>query len=72
MAICDLQMRGVPNDLLPGQPLCGPRTTVMVEATVQLLRRLHHYENWTAHINQHMVAKLELIGPLIQDGARTG
>ncbi|XP_048876533.1 probable E3 ubiquitin-protein ligase HERC1 isoform X3 [Brienomyrus brachyistius] len=72
VAICDLQMRGVPNDLLPGQPLCSPRATVMVEATVQLLRRLHHYENWTAHINQHMVAKLELIGPLIQDGARTG
>ncbi|CAB1352023.1 unnamed protein product [Coregonus sp. 'balchen'] len=41
VALCDLQMRGMPSDLLPGEPLCSPRTTVLLEATVQLLRRLH-------------------------------
>uniref|UniRef100_A0A8C7IFA5 HECT-type E3 ubiquitin transferase n=1 Tax=Oncorhynchus kisutch TaxID=8019 RepID=A0A8C7IFA5_ONCKI len=64
VALCDLQMRGMPSDLLPGEPLCSPRTTVLLEATVQLLCRLHQCDGyWTQHINQHMQSRLELIGP---------
>ncbi|CDQ98182.1 unnamed protein product [Oncorhynchus mykiss] len=69
VALCDLQMRGMPSDLLPGEPLCSPRTTVLLEATVQLLRRLHQCDGyWTQHINQHMQSRLELIGPLMKEG----
>ncbi|KAJ7986812.1 hypothetical protein DPEC_G00332260 [Dallia pectoralis] len=69
VALCDLQMRGMPCDLLPGEPLCSPRTTVLLEATVQLLRKLHQCDgHWTEHINQHMQTRLELIGPLMKEG----
>ncbi|XP_062334757.1 probable E3 ubiquitin-protein ligase HERC1 [Osmerus eperlanus] len=67
VALRDLQMRGMPSDLLPGEPLCSPRATVLLEATVQLLRRLHPCAPWTPHLNQHMQARLELIGPLMRD-----
>ncbi|XP_029920656.1 probable E3 ubiquitin-protein ligase HERC1 isoform X2 [Myripristis murdjan] len=67
VALCDLQMRGMPSDLLPGEPLCSPRTTVVLEACVQLLRRLHQCDHWTPHINQHIQMHLELIGPLMKE-----
>uniref|UniRef100_UPI003AAEB7BA probable E3 ubiquitin-protein ligase HERC1 n=1 Tax=Centroberyx gerrardi TaxID=166262 RepID=UPI003AAEB7BA len=67
VALCDLQMRGMPSDLLSGEPLCSPRTTVLLEATVQLLRRLHQCDQWTPHINQHIQTHLELIGPLMKE-----
>ncbi|XP_066501303.1 probable E3 ubiquitin-protein ligase HERC1 isoform X2 [Hoplias malabaricus] len=69
VALCDLQMRGMPSDLLPGDPLCSPRTTVLLEATVQLLRRLHHCDEWAPHINLHMSRRLDLIGLIIREGA---
>ncbi|XP_035245722.1 probable E3 ubiquitin-protein ligase HERC1 isoform X2 [Anguilla anguilla] len=68
VALCDLQMRGMPSDLLPGEPLCSPRGTVLLEASVQLLRRLHLCDGWTPHINQHIESRLELIGPLLCEG----
>ncbi|XP_036385733.1 probable E3 ubiquitin-protein ligase HERC1 isoform X2 [Megalops cyprinoides] len=68
VALCDLQMRGMPSDLLPGEPLCSPRATVLLEATVQLLRRLHLCDGWTAHVNQHVQSRLELIAPLLREG----
>ncbi|KAK1176357.1 putative E3 ubiquitin-protein ligase HERC1 isoform X1 [Acipenser oxyrinchus oxyrinchus] len=71
VALCDLQMRGVPRDLLPGDPLCSPRATVLVEAGIQLMRRLHRHDSWTASINKYMQARLERISPLMKEG-RTG
>ncbi|XP_072518712.1 probable E3 ubiquitin-protein ligase HERC1 isoform X2 [Salminus brasiliensis] len=70
VALCDLQMRGMPSDLLPGDPLCSPRATVLLEATVQLLRRLHHSDDWAPHINLHISRRLEFIGPVLKEGAR--
>ncbi|XP_076014530.1 putative E3 ubiquitin-protein ligase HERC1 isoform X2 [Genypterus blacodes] len=67
VALQDLQMRGVPSDLLPGAPLCSPRNTVLLESTVQLLRGLHRCDQWTPHINQHIHTHLELIGPLLKE-----
>ncbi|XP_073680135.1 probable E3 ubiquitin-protein ligase HERC1 [Garra rufa] len=68
VALCDLQMRGMPSDLLPGEPLCSPRATVLLESTVQLLRRLYVNDDWVQHINQHMLNKLQLINPLMREG----
>ncbi|KAM3600471.1 uncharacterized protein V6R79_024041 [Siganus canaliculatus] len=67
VALRDLQMRGMPSNLLPGEPLCSPRTTVLLESTVQLLRRLHQCDQWTSHINQYIHSHLELIGPLLKE-----
>ncbi|XP_051786021.1 probable E3 ubiquitin-protein ligase HERC1 isoform X2 [Erpetoichthys calabaricus] len=65
----DLQMRGIPHDLLPGDPLCSPYPTVLLEAAIHLIRRLYHIDNWTVHINKYMQARLELIGPIVNGGA---
>lgn len=67
VALRDMQMRGMPSNLLPGEPLCSPRTTVLLESTVQLLRRLHQCDNWSSHINQHVLSHLELIGVLLRE-----
>uniref|UniRef100_A0A8B9H6W4 HECT-type E3 ubiquitin transferase n=1 Tax=Astyanax mexicanus TaxID=7994 RepID=A0A8B9H6W4_ASTMX len=68
VALCDLQMRGMPSDLLPGDPLCSPQVTVLLEATVQLLRRLHHSDDWAPHVNLHISRRLEFIGPVMKEG----
>ncbi|KAF7696652.1 hypothetical protein HF521_005070 [Silurus meridionalis] len=70
VSLCDLQMRGVPSDVLPGDPLCCPRSAVLLEATVQLLRRLHHTEAWTPHINLYMTRRLELISIIMREGTQ--
>ncbi|XP_066566869.1 probable E3 ubiquitin-protein ligase HERC1 isoform X2 [Amia ocellicauda] len=72
VALCDLQMRGMPNDLQPGEPLCSPRSTVLLEATIQLLRKLHRHDCWMSHINKHMQTRLELIGPLMKEAGKAG
>ncbi|XP_038590219.1 probable E3 ubiquitin-protein ligase HERC1 isoform X7 [Micropterus salmoides] len=67
VALRDLQMRGMPSNLLPGEPLCSPQTTVLLESTVQLLRRLHQCDQWASHINHYIHTHLELIGPLLKE-----
>uniref|UniRef100_A0A3P9CXN8 Uncharacterized protein n=1 Tax=Maylandia zebra TaxID=106582 RepID=A0A3P9CXN8_9CICH len=67
VALSDLQMRGMPSSLLPGDPLCSPRATVLLESTVHLLRRLHQCDQWSPHINQYIHTHLELIGPLLRE-----
>nr|XP_015798394.2 probable E3 ubiquitin-protein ligase HERC1 isoform X1 [Nothobranchius furzeri] len=67
VALRELQMRGMPSNLLPGEPLCSPQTTVLLESTVQLLRRLNQCEHWCSHINQHIHSHLELIGVLLRE-----
>lgn len=67
MALHDLQMRGMPSNLLPGEPLCSPRSMVLVESTVQLLRRLHRCDQWAPLINKYIHSQLELIGPLLKE-----
>lgn len=67
VALRDLQMRGMPSNLLPGEPLCSPRMTVLLELTLHLLRRLHQCDEWASHINQYIHSHLELIGPLLKE-----
>ncbi|KAL4641964.1 putative E3 ubiquitin-protein ligase HERC1 isoform X1 [Arapaima gigas] len=59
--ICDMQMRGTPRDLLPGDPICSPVATVLAEATTQLIRILHRTDRWTHHINKNMMQRLHKI-----------
>ncbi|XP_014842886.1 PREDICTED: probable E3 ubiquitin-protein ligase HERC1 isoform X1 [Poecilia mexicana] len=67
VALRDLQMRGMPSNLLPGEPLCSPRTTVLLESTVHLLRRLHQCDHWSSLINQYIHSHLELIGVILRE-----
>ncbi|XP_043542936.1 probable E3 ubiquitin-protein ligase HERC1 isoform X3 [Chiloscyllium plagiosum] len=67
VALCDMQMRGVCRDLLPGEPYCSPLSTVLAEATVQLIRKLHIHDNWMPAINHHMLCRLELIGSIMKE-----
>ena len=36
-----LQVRGLPQDLHPGDPVCAPKHTVIAEECIQILRKLH-------------------------------
>ncbi|XP_017947877.1 probable E3 ubiquitin-protein ligase HERC1 isoform X2 [Xenopus tropicalis] len=69
--ICDMQMRGTPRDLLPGDPICSPVATVLAESSVQLLRILHRTERWTYCINKKMIERLQKIkGCLREAGSK--
>ncbi|CAG5849679.1 unnamed protein product [Menidia menidia] len=70
--ICDMQMRGTPRDLLPGDPVCSPTATVLAEATTQLIRILHRTDLWTQRINRTMVERLHKIKPCLREAAGPG
>ncbi|KAM3626014.1 uncharacterized protein V6R79_021387 [Siganus canaliculatus] len=67
--ICDMQMRGTPRDLLPGDPVCSPMATVLAEATTQLIRILHRTDLWTHLINKTMIERLHKIKPCFRESA---
>ncbi|XP_062242430.1 probable E3 ubiquitin-protein ligase HERC1 isoform X5 [Platichthys flesus] len=67
--ICDMQMRGTPRDLLPGDPVCSPMATVLAEATTQLIRILHRTDHWTHGINKTMVERLHKIKVCFRESA---
>ncbi|TRY89487.1 hypothetical protein DNTS_016060 [Danionella cerebrum] len=67
--ICDMQMRGTPRDLLPGDPICSPVATVLAEATSQLVRILHRSERWTQTINDCILQRLQQIRCCLREGA---
>ncbi|CAL8352432.1 unnamed protein product [Merluccius merluccius] len=67
--ICDMQMRGTPRDLLPGDPVCSPVATVLAEATTQLIRILHRADHWTHRINKIMVERLHTIKACFRESA---
>uniref|UniRef100_A0A3Q3SK21 HECT-type E3 ubiquitin transferase n=1 Tax=Mastacembelus armatus TaxID=205130 RepID=A0A3Q3SK21_9TELE len=69
--ICDMQMRGTPRDLLPGDPVCSPMATVLAEATTQLIRILHRTDQWTHCINKTMIERLHKIKPCFRESAST-
>ncbi|XP_068597946.1 probable E3 ubiquitin-protein ligase HERC1 [Brachionichthys hirsutus] len=69
--ICDMQMRGTPRDLLPGDPVCSPMATVLAEATTQLIRILHRTDHWTHGINKTMIERLHKIKPCFKESANS-
>ncbi|KAJ7425197.1 hypothetical protein WISP_24460 [Willisornis vidua] len=68
--ICDMQMRGTPRDLLPGDPICSPVATVLAEATIQLIRILHRTDRWTHCINKKMVERLNKIKTCLKEAGQ--
>ncbi|XP_057578758.1 probable E3 ubiquitin-protein ligase HERC1 isoform X12 [Hippopotamus amphibius kiboko] len=68
--ICDMQMRGTPRDLLPGDPICSPVAAVLAEATIQLIRILHRTDRWTYCINKKMMERLHKIKICIKESAQ--
>ncbi|KAJ8417270.1 hypothetical protein AAFF_G00284970 [Aldrovandia affinis] len=70
--ICDMQMRGTPRDLLPGDPICSPVATVLAEAATQLIRILHRMERWTHGINKTMMERLHKIKACFREGGGGG
>ncbi|XP_072409417.1 probable E3 ubiquitin-protein ligase HERC1 isoform X1 [Chiloscyllium punctatum] len=65
--ICEVQMRGTPRDLLPGDPICSPVATVLAEATIQLIRILHRSDKWTHCINKNMMDRLQKVKSCIKE-----
>ncbi len=49
--ITDMQVRGAPRTLFPGEPQCAPSPVVLAEALVSLLRELHRSAAWAPSIN---------------------
>ncbi|XP_028637266.1 probable E3 ubiquitin-protein ligase HERC1 [Grammomys surdaster] len=68
--ICDMQMRGTPRDLLPGDPICSPVAAVLAEATIQLIRILHRTDRWTYCINKKMMERLHKIKLCIKESGQ--
>uniref|UniRef100_A0A4W2I606 HECT and RLD domain containing E3 ubiquitin protein ligase family member 1 n=1 Tax=Bos indicus x Bos taurus TaxID=30522 RepID=A0A4W2I606_BOBOX len=68
--ICDMQMRGTPRDLLPGDPICSPVAAVLAEATIQLIRILHRTDRWTYCINKKMMERLHKIKICIKESGQ--
>ncbi|KAL7980305.1 hypothetical protein Chor_014634 [Crotalus horridus] len=68
--ICDMQMRGTPRDLLPGDPICSPVAAVLAEATIQLIRILHRTDRWTHCINKKMMERLYKIKGCLKDACQ--
>ncbi|XP_037767220.1 probable E3 ubiquitin-protein ligase HERC1 isoform X1 [Chelonia mydas] len=68
--ICDMQMRGTPRDLLPGDPICSPVAAVLAEATIQLIRILHRADRWTHCINKKMMERLHKIKMCLKEAGQ--
>uniref|UniRef100_T1JES7 HECT-type E3 ubiquitin transferase n=1 Tax=Strigamia maritima TaxID=126957 RepID=T1JES7_STRMM len=56
--ITDMQVRGAPRDLYPGDPHCAPTHAVLVEAYISVLRKLHARESWTKYVNDCLCERL--------------
>ncbi|XP_071450243.1 probable E3 ubiquitin-protein ligase HERC1 [Hetaerina americana] len=56
--LTDMQFRGSPRDLLPGDPQCAPLTAVLVEAHISLIRKLHACDMWTQQVNDCLIERL--------------
>ncbi|XP_063888404.1 probable E3 ubiquitin-protein ligase HERC1 isoform X2 [Scylla paramamosain] len=54
----DMQVRGSPRDLDPGDPLCAPQAAVLAEAHITLLRQLHEAATWTQQVNDCIIERL--------------
>uniref|UniRef100_A0A7M4EPI1 HECT-type E3 ubiquitin transferase n=1 Tax=Crocodylus porosus TaxID=8502 RepID=A0A7M4EPI1_CROPO len=68
--ICEMQMRGTPRDLLPGDPICSPVAAVLAEATIQLIRILHRTDRWTHCINKKMMERLHKIKMCLKEAGQ--
>ena len=71
----DMQIRGSPKDLDAGEPFCAPHMAVMCETQVALIRELHESREWTQHINESIIERLNLaqdLLPPVKDSTESG
>lgn len=52
------------KELLPGDPLCAPVTSAIMEANICMMRRLHQSEVWGPPINRKVIDQLTKIKDL--------
>ena len=64
MKIADVQIRGMPESLLPGEPHCAPVPVVIAESVAGLLRTLHASESWNSIVSAAVTDRLQLIDSL--------
>ena len=59
-----MQIQAVHKDLLPGEPLCAPPSTVVCEAIIELVRSLHSSAVWMEVINEKLIQQLDKVSDL--------
>ncbi|XP_048738015.2 probable E3 ubiquitin-protein ligase HERC1 isoform X3 [Ostrea edulis] len=60
----DMQICEGNKELLPGDPLCAPVTSAVMEANISMVRRLHQNETWGPSINRKIIDQLTKIKDL--------
>jgi hypothetical protein len=50
----DMQVRGTPRDMLPGDPHCAPLPAVLAEAYISLLRKLSITDTWSRQVKDYV------------------
>ncbi|XP_063955724.1 probable E3 ubiquitin-protein ligase HERC1 isoform X1 [Lytechinus pictus] len=63
--ICDMQVRGAPRDLYPGDPLCAPMTSILSESHISLVNWLHRNDQWRDVVNSCLLDRLKSIGQVL-------
>ena len=64
--LTDMQVRGAPRTLLPGEPLCAPSPAVLTESLLSLLRALHAHKQWRSSVNKEILASLSNVNSLVK------
>ncbi|XP_063233987.1 probable E3 ubiquitin-protein ligase HERC1 isoform X2 [Bacillus rossius redtenbacheri] len=54
----DMQVRGTPRDMLPGEPQCAPLSAVLAESYIALLRKLFNHSGWSKQVNDCLLERL--------------
>nr|CAD7438539.1 unnamed protein product [Timema bartmani] len=54
----DMQVRGTPRDMLPGDPHCAPLSAVLAESYVLLLRKLINSPVWNKQVNACLLKRI--------------
>ena len=64
MKIADVQIRGMPEALLPGEPHCAPASVVITESVSSLLRTLYADQSWNSVVSSAVVDRLQYVDSL--------
>jgi len=65
--IADVQVRGMLDSLLPGEPHAAPSPAVMAESVAALLRSLHHSsDQWSSVVSSAVTDRLALVDSLVE------
>jgi len=63
--IADVQLRGMPEALLPGEPYCAPASVVIAESVSSLLRTLHAADQaWNVAVSSAVIDRLQHVDSL--------